>query len=54
MIIPLLVALYIVGRVTFALRYAQGAAQRSFGMALTAAPTVASYVLAGGLLIVGR
>lgn len=53
-IIPLLAALYIVGRVTFALGYAQGAARRSFGMALTAAPAVASYLLAAGLMIAGR
>lgn len=53
-IIPLLVALYLVGRLTFSLRYSEGAAQRSFGMALTASPTIASYVAATGLLLAGR
>lgn len=52
--IPLLVVLYVVGRITFSLGYSQGAARRSFGMALTAAPTIASYLLAGGLMIAGR
>lgn len=53
-VIPLLVALYLVGRVTFSLRYSRGAAQRSFGMALTASPSVASYIVAVGLILVGR
>ena len=53
-IIPLLVGIYFIGRVTFALGYAQGAARRSFGMALTAAPNAASYLLAAGLMIASR
>lgn len=53
-VIPLLVALYLLGRVSFSLRYSRGAAQRSFGMALTASPSVASYVVAAGLILVGR
>lgn len=53
-IIPLLVTLYIIGRVTFSLGYAQGAVRRSFGMALTAAPTLASYLFAAALMIAGR
>ena len=51
--ITLLIALYIFGRVTSSRDHAQGAAQRSFGMALTAAPTVASCLLAAGLMITG-
>ncbi len=53
-IIPLLVVLYLVGRLTFSLNYSKGAARRSFCMALTGAPTVASYLLAAGLMIAGR
>lgn len=53
-IIPLLVALYLTGRVSFSLAYPHGAARRSFGMALTAAPTVVSYLLATGLMVAGR
>ena len=54
LIIPLLVALYLVGRVAFLLKYSEGAAGRSFGMALTAAPTVAAYLAAAGLMVAGR
>lgn len=53
-IIPLLVALYIIWRVTFSWGYAQGAGRRPFGMTLTAAPTVASYLLAARSMIAGR
>ncbi len=53
MIIPLLVALYLVGRVTFAGLCPRRSATL-FGMTLTAAPTVASYLLAAGLMIAGR
>lgn len=34
--------------------HSRGAAPRSFGMALTASPSVASYVVAAGLILVGR
>lgn len=53
-LIPLLVALFLVGRVTFAFGYAKGAAGRAFGMALTAASIIASYGLVVGLVVVGR
>ena len=53
-LIPLLVALFLVGRVTFAFGYAKGASGRAFGMALTAASIIASYGLAVGLVVVGR
>lgn len=53
-LIPLLVAVYLVGRVAFWIGYPYGAARRSFGMALTAAPTFASYFLAAGLMAAGR
>lgn len=53
-VIPLLVALYLVGRVSFGLCYSRGAASRAFGMALTAAPSIASYIAAAGLILVGR
>ena len=39
-------------QIAFALK--AGAARRSFGMALTAAPTFASYFLAAGLMVAGR
>lgn len=53
-LIPLLVALFLVGRVTFAFGYAKGASGRAFGMALTAASIIASYGLVVGLVVVGR
>ncbi|OYX71162.1 MAG: hypothetical protein B7Y95_13595 [Rhizobiales bacterium 32-66-11] len=53
-LIPLLVALFLVGRVAFAFGYAKGASGRAFGMALTAASIIVSYGLAVGLVVVGR
>lgn len=53
-LIPLLVALFLVGRVAFVLGYAKGASGRAFGMALTGASIIASYGLAIGLVVVGR
>lgn len=51
---PFLVGLFLLGRVTFAIGYARGASGRAFGMALTAAPIIVSYVLALWLIAVGR
>ena len=45
-LIPVLVLLYLAGRVSFAAGYARGAAARAFGMALTAASTVAAFGMA--------
>jgi len=53
-LIPLLVALLLVGRAAFAFGYAKGASGRAFGMALTAATIIASYGLAVGVVFVGR
>lgn len=53
-LIPLLVLLFLIGRVAFATRYAKGAAARAFGMALTAVPIVLAYGLAGVLTLCGR
>lgn len=53
-LIPLLVLLYLIGRVTFAAGYAKGPAGRAFGMVVTAAPTFAAYALAAALTIAGR
>lgn len=53
-LLPLLVLLFLLGRVSFALGYRKGAPGRAFGMALTAAPVMASYVLTPVLMAVGR
>lgn len=53
-LIPVGVALYLVGRASFALSYPKGAAARAFGMALTAAPSLIGLFLAGVLLLAGR
>ena len=53
---PLLVAsvvLFLTGRVTFLIGYPQGAAARSFGMALTAIPAVFALLL-GVVAVIGR
>ena len=52
-LIPLLVVHFILGRLIFSLAYRQSS-WRAFGMALTAAPTDASFVLAAALIMVGR
>ena len=53
-LIPLLVIIFIVGRVTFVIGYARSPISRAFGMAVTAAPVVFAYVLAAGLIVAGR
>lgn len=53
-LIPLLVILYLVGRVAFAVRYSRGAAARAFGMALTGASSIAGYGIAIALMMAGR
>ncbi|WP_313003944.1 MAPEG family protein [Brevundimonas sp.] len=53
-LLPVLVALYLVGRVFFALGYARGAAARAFGMALTGASTIAAFGIALALMGLGR
>ena len=54
MLAPFLVGLFLLGRVSFAIGYAKGASGRAFGMALTAAPIIASFALALWLIAVGR
>ena len=53
-LIPLLVILYLVGRISFAVRYPHGAAARAFGMALTGAAAIAAYGMAIALMVAGR
>lgn len=53
-LLPVLVALYLVGRVFFALGYARGAAARAFGMALTGASTIGAFGIAIVLIGLGR
>jgi hypothetical protein len=53
-VLPVMVALYLVGRITFAWGYRRGASGRAFGMTLTAAPTIFGLVAAGGLMVAGR
>lgn len=45
------VVLFSVGRVAFFVSYPKGAAARSFGMALTAVPSVVAFVLALGAVV---
>lgn len=52
--IPLLVLLYLVGRIAFAMRYSNGAVARSFGMSLTGATAIAGYAIAIALIVAGR
>lgn len=52
-LIPTSVALFGIGRLTFLLGYPKGAGARAFGIATTAVPTVAGYVLAIGLMMAG-
>ncbi|MEW5683286.1 MAG: MAPEG family protein [Pseudomonadota bacterium] len=52
--LPVLVGLFLAGRVWFALGYARGAPGRAPGMVLTAAPTFAALLLAGVLALSGR
>ena len=53
-LIPLLVLLYLVGRVAFAAGYAKRPIARAFGMALTGAPIGFAYILAAVLILSGR
>lgn len=53
-LIPLMIVLFLAGRIAFSDTYAKGAAARAFGMALTAAPIIAAIGIAFGLLIAGR
>ena len=53
-LIPLMVALFLIGRATFAVGYARSPIARAFGMALTGAPIVFAYVLAAVLILTGR
>ena len=53
-LIPLLVFLYLTGRVAFATCYAKGAVARAFGMALTGASAIAGYAITIGLIVAGR
>ncbi|MBX3431504.1 MAG: MAPEG family protein [Hyphomonadaceae bacterium] len=51
---PVLIGLFLLGRVAFVAGYAKGASGRAFGMALTAAPIIVSYALALWLVALGR
>ncbi|MFP5449222.1 MAG: MAPEG family protein [Alphaproteobacteria bacterium] len=53
-LIPILVAFFLAGRIWFALGYRRKAPGRAGGMVLTAAPTIAALLLAGGLALSGR
>ena len=53
-LMPVLVALYVVGRAAFAAGYVRNSIARAFGMALTAAPVGFAYVLAAGLVLAGN
>lgn len=53
-LIPLMMVLFLAGRISFAATYARGAAARAFGMALTATPIIAAIGGALGLLLAGR
>lgn len=53
-LLPVLVALYLAGRVFFVLGYARGAAARAFGMALTGTSTIAAFGVALVLMGLGR
>ena len=50
-LVPVLVLLYLVGRVCFVAGYPRGAAGRAFGMALTGVSTVAAFAIAIGVLL---
>lgn len=53
-LIPILVGLYVAGRVWFAFGYPGRAPGRSGGIVLTAGPTFAALILAGVLAVIGR
>jgi hypothetical protein len=53
-LLPVLVGLFLIGRVSFAWAYPKGAAARAFGMALTGAALIASLGIAAVLIVLGR
>jgi uncharacterized membrane protein YecN with MAPEG domain len=53
-VIPVLVALFLIGRVAFAWAYPKGAAARAFGMSLTGAALIAGLLGAIVLVMIGR
>ena len=53
-LIPTFVALFLIGRIWFAIGYQRGPGGRSAGMVLTFAPTLAGLLLAAGLALAGR
>lgn len=53
-VVPAMVALYLLGRITFAWGYGRGPSGRAFGMALTAAPMIFGLAAAGALMVAGR
>lgn len=53
-LMPFLVGLFLLGRISFAFGYAKGASGRAFGMALTAAPLIVSFGLALWFIASGR
>lgn len=53
-VIPVLVGLFLLGRIAFAAGYARGPAWRAPGMVLTAAPTFVALAVAGVLAATGR
>lgn len=53
-VIPVLVVLFLIGRIAFAWAYPKGAAARSFGMSLTGATLIASLVGTVALIVMGR
>jgi hypothetical protein len=53
-LIPLLVMLYLWGRIAFAVGYARSPVARAFGMALTGASVAFTYFLAASLIVMGR
>jgi uncharacterized membrane protein YecN with MAPEG domain len=53
-LIPILVGFFLAGRIWFACGYRRKAPGRAGGMVLTAGPTIAALLLAGGLALSGR
>jgi len=53
-LIPLLVILFLLGRILFALGYASGPGARGFGMVITGLTNIVGYGVVAFLLIMGR
>ncbi len=53
-VVPILAALFGLGRACFWAGYARGAAARAFGFGLTFYPAVAGYLVAAALIVQGR